>query len=356
LAALKLRDRDAITTSEGLVFRVFGNSHPSDAYICDVEYAPSEIFNSKNPKAYRSNGQNVFYKFYEDEGLKFVKEHYPQHIIFHEMLQAKVAGVNLSNIAKVKKPYKKLEEIMERAPRDELIAALRATLEFTLQYSSLSAEDFGVFGSLLHDFYHPRFSDLDFIVYGRKKLAKLRESLQELYLDKCSLLKNEFESNKPIKGKHWRFQNFSAEEFVWHQQRKLIYALFKDRKSGRVIKTEYEPVKDWKEIDNEYDSDARILQKGWAKIIARIVDDSDAPFIPSIYGIEPLRILDGLKKAEETVRIISFMEEFRMQAFRDEKVYVEGNLEEVVSPKGSCYQIALTYCPRYYEQALKVAP
>jgi predicted nucleotidyltransferase len=215
-------------------------------------------------------------------------------------------------------------------------------------------EDFGVFGSLLHGFYHPQFSDLDFVVYGREKLEKLRVTLQDLYDDKRSLVRNEFETNAPIRGKPWRFQNFSAGEFVWHQRRKLIYALFKDKKSGRIIKTEFEPVKNWKEINNEYDSRARILQKGWVKLVARIVDDSDAPFVPSVYHIEPLQVLDGMKEAEEAARIVSFMEEFRMQAFKDEKVYVEGNLEEVDSPKGSFYQIALTYCPRYCEQTLKI--
>jgi hypothetical protein len=49
------------------------------------------------------------------------------------------------------------------------------------------------------------------------------------------------------------------------------------------------------------------------------------------------------------------MEEFRMQARKNETVYVEGNLEEVITQKRSFYQIALTYCPRYYEQVLKVA-
>ena len=50
----------------------------------------------------------------------------------------------------------------------------------------------------------------------------------------------------------------------------------------------------------------------------------------------------------------SYMEEFRQQAKKDETVIVEGNLEEVVSPKGSFHQVTLTYCPRYYEQVLKV--
>jgi hypothetical protein len=55
------------------------------------------------------------------------------------------------------------------------------------------------------------------------------------------------------------------------------------------------------------------------------------------------------------VRVFSYMEEFRQQAQENETVIVAGNLEEVVSPKGSFHQVTLTYCPRYYEQVLKVA-
>jgi len=354
LATLRLRDRDAIITKEGLIFRVFGYSHPLNAYICDVEYAPTEIFKSNNPKAFRSQGQRVFYKFYEDEGLKFVKKSCPQYLIFHGMLRAKVVGVKHSDIVETEKPNKKLHNLMKTEPQDELIAALHDVLESTAKYSSLSTKNFGVFGSLLHDFYHPKFSDLDFIIYGRQKIAKLRETLQEIYADKHSRLRNEFEGDESIKAKHWRFQNYSSKEFVWHQQRKLVYALFNDVKSGKVIKTEFEPVKVWEEINNEYDSVARISQKGWVKMFARITEDCDAPFIPSIYGVEPLNVLHGAKCANEVKRIISYMEEFRMQACRDEMVYVEGNLEEVKTLKGNFYQIALTYCPRYYEQVLKV--
>jgi len=54
------------------------------------------------------------------------------------------------------------------------------------------------------------------------------------------------------------------------------------------------------------------------------------------------------------VRVFSYMEEFRQQAQKDEIVVVEGNLEEVVCPDKTFHQITLTYCPRYYEQVLKV--
>jgi predicted nucleotidyltransferase len=354
LATLRLRDRDAIITKEGLIFRVFGYSHPLEAYICDVEYAPAEIFKSDNPKAFRSQGQRVFYKFYEDEGLKFVKKYNPQYLIFHNILRKEVVGIYNSDIVKVKRPDEKLREIMKTGPRDELIAALHEVLEFVVHRSSLSKEDFGVFGSLLHDFYHPKFSDLDCVIYGREKATKLRETLQELYEDRRSPLKNEFENNESIMGKRWRFQNYNPEEFVWHQQRKMIYALFDDGKSGRIIKTEFEPVKDWEEITCEDFSDVKIVQKGWVKMFARITEDKDAPFIPSVYGITPLTVSHGVKGAKEATRIVSYMEEFRLQAKEGEKAYVEGNLEEVATPDGSFYQVTLTYCPRYYEQVLKV--
>lgn len=354
MATLRLRDRDAIITKEGLIFRVFGYAHPLDAYICDAEYAPAEIFKSENPKAFRIAGKHVFYKFYEDEGWKFVKNNFPHYMIYLPTLRKKVVGVERRNIEEVRKPNEELEKLIEKKPRDELSTALQSVLKITTESSGLSTKNFGVFGSLLHGFYHPRFSDIDLIVYNKKNLAKLRETLRELYQDRNSLLRNEFERNDSTKGKNWRFQNYSPKEFVWHQQRKLIYAVFNDEKSGRIIKTEFEPVKDWKEIQDMHFSETKIAQKGWAKMFARITEDYDAPFIPSVYGIEPLKILDGKTGADEARHLISYMEEFRMQAQKDDEVYVEGNLEEVATPKGSFHQITLTYCPRYYEQVLKV--
>ncbi|HXX86895.1 MAG TPA: hypothetical protein VEH86_00415 [Candidatus Acidoferrum sp.] len=356
MANLGLRDRDAIVTKEGLIFRVLGYSHPSNAYICDVEYAPSRHFRSENPKALRTKKQLVFYKFYEDEGWKFLRDMFPEYLIFHDMLSKRIIGVIDEDIAETRMPHEKLEKLNKREPGDELIAALQKALGLLMQNSGLSVKDFGVFGSILHDFHHPCFSDLDFTVYGRKKVAQLRESLQHLYADSASLFANEFETDEPIRGKQWHFIDFTPNEFVWHQRRKLIYALFKDEKSGRIIKVELEPVKDWKEINNEYDSKTRIIQKGWVKMLARVTGDDDGAFMPSTYYVEPLKIMEGAKCAGEVTRIISHMEEFRMQAFKAETVRVEGNLEEVVSPKNSFVQISLTYCPRYYEQVLKVTP
>jgi predicted nucleotidyltransferase len=352
---MRLRDRDAIVTREGLIFRVFGYTHPQNAYICDIEYAPSSLFKSDNPKAPRGTAEQAFYKFYEDEGWKFLESNFPKYLVLHEMLGQKTIGVDYGDIAEVRKSEEALEKLVERKPEDELVGVLQTVLEFVTKNSGLSPKSFGVFGSVLHGFYHPKLSDIDFVVYGRKELSRLCETLREQYQADGSVLANEFDTAAAIRGKLWRFKNLSPEEFVRHQCRKLIYALFNHARSGRVVKTEFEPVKRWEEISSEYDSRTRIVQKGWVKMLARVTDDADAPFMPSVYGIEPTRILGGSHCASEAVRIVSFMEEFRMQARRDETVCVEGNLEEVTTKKGSFHQVALTYCPRYYEQVLKVA-
>ncbi len=355
MSPLTLRDRDAAITREGLIFRVFGYSHPPQAYICDAEYASAKVFTSNDPRAPRTGGNQTFYKFYNDEGWKLVSKQFPQYTVFHEMLGQRVVGIKQGDIAEVRKPEERLRVLVEAEAKDELQDATQCVLNIVLQRSGLSTANFGVFGSMLHGFHHPKLSDIDLIVYGIKENAKIRETLQELCADKNSGFKNEFETDAAMEGKQWRFKNYAVKEFVWHQKRKQIYGLFNDAKSGRTIKSEFEPVKAWSEIASEYDSKARILRKGWVKITARVTADSEAPFIPSVYGITPLTVVSGTKDALEATRVISYMEEFRAQAQKDETVCVEGTLEEVMASTGSFHQIALTYCPRYYEQVLKVA-
>jgi uncharacterized protein len=355
LATLKLQDRDGILTKEGIIFRVFGYSHPENAYVCDAEYASSKIFQSKDPRAPREGKDGLYYKFYNDEGMKLMAKQYPQYLFYHQMLARRIVGVNQKDIFVARKPQPRLQEIIKAVPTDPLIAATMRVLNVATDKSGLKSSDFGVFGSMLHNFHHPKYSDIDFTIYGRVQNKKMQQTMQALYEDKTSGFRNEFESEKSMVGKRWLFKNFDVADFVWHQRRKMIYGLYDDTKnSGRVIKAEFEPVKAEGEVVNEYDPNSRIIQLGWTKMRAKITNDQDAPFIPSIYGIQPLEIIKGSPEAAKATRIFSYMEEFRAQAKTGEEVTVEGNLEQIISPKGDTYQVTLTYCPLYWEQVLKV--
>jgi predicted nucleotidyltransferase len=354
MANINLRDRDAIQSAEGIIFRVFGYSHPVNAYLCDAEYASSKIFNSVDPRAPREGRSELYFKFYNDEGMKLIAKKYPQYLVQHEMLGLKLVGGPHNLIVEARQPQPRLQELLKKGPTDQLLAAMMRVLDISSNTSGVAKECFGVFGSMLHGFHHPKYSDIDFTIYGKTENRKIRETNAELYADPNSGLTNEFASTDVMKGKRWLFTNFTVEDFVWHQRRKYIYGLYDDRKnSGRIIKAEFEPVKAWNEIKNEYDPNARIIQKGWVKLKARVTADDDGPFIPSVYGIEPLEVLSGPREGIETKRVFSYMEEFRQQVQRDETIMVEGNLEEVKSLNGSFFQVTLTYCSRYWEQVLK---
>ncbi len=353
-SSLRLRDRDAIVSSEGIIFRVYGYSHPPGGYICDAEYAPSSIYISDDPRAFRTNGLKVFYKFYADEGIKFILEKFPKYTIYYKPLQRKLIGVKNDLIAEVRKPKKKLRALLLKEPDDELTISLQKVLRLILSASSLRAENFGVFGSMLHDFYYPSFSDIDLIIYGKKNLGILQETLEEIYNEPGSNLRNEFINEDAIKGKRWRFENYSSKEFLWHQRRKMIYAVFESNYTRRRIKVEFEPVREWNEIYNKYGEAYEISNEGWIKAKARVLNDDENAFMPSIYPIEIIDVLEG-PRVDDVRRVISFVEEFRMQAWKDEIIYVEGKLERVEAKNEIFHQITLTYEPaRYYKQTLKV--
>ena len=349
---LKLRDRDAILTRDGIIFRVYGYIHPSGAYVCDPEYASPKVFKSTNPRARRGKSEPLYYKFFADEGLKRILNKFPQYTIFYEPLQKCLVGVNEEDILEARKPDVGLQQVLAKEPDDVLLKALQDLFTRVSSQSGLTEKDFGVFGSLLHGFYHPSFSDLDFIVYGKENINKLCEALETLYREDPSL-RNEFDHMKAVEAKDWKFVNYSLKEYLWHQRRKMVYAYFDSKDAGRVVKAEFEPVKSWTENVNTYNPFARIFHVGWIKAIAEITDDKDAPFIPSVYQIEMKDVQDGQEVGDIT-RIVSYMEEFRMQAKKGESVLVEGNLERVVDGTDVYHQITLSYGPRYYEQTLKV--
>jgi len=349
---LQLRDRDAILTTEKIIFRVYGYIHPSGGYICDPEYASTKIFKSSNPRSRRGQNDPIYYKFFADEGLKLISKEFPKYMIFHEQLQKFLVGVKEENIIEVRKPEIKLQKIQSKQPNDKLIKAFNELLTLVLSNSGLDLDNFGVFGSILHGFYHPDFSDLDFIIYGKNNLEKLQGTLETLY-DENSNLQNEFDHIDSVMGKDWKFINYSLKEYLWHQKRKMIYAYFYSKDAGRVVKAEFEPVKKWNENINTYNPSSRIFHEGWIKVLAEITDDKDAPFIPSIYQIKVKKILEG-SKIEDISRVFSYMEEFRLQAKKGELVLIEGNLEKIVDETKEFHQITLSYGPRYYEQTFKV--
>ncbi len=344
------RDRDAPVSKEGIIFRVLGYDHPEYACICDVEYAPESLYCSTNPRARREGRFATYYKFNFDEGIKFVQKRFPQYVIHVEALDRKLVGLSLDQIIELRRPDERLKELLFQGPKDRLTEALFDLLDLLTSQSSLRPDDFGVFGSLLHGFHHPDYSDLDLIIYGRDRLKELLKLLKDLY-DEGEVLTNEFEERPRDGARLWRFQGYSEEECWRHQRRKLIYGIYKHKGLRRKVKVEFEPVKRYEEVINEYLGISMIKELDWITAIVRVIDDSNAYFMPSVYEVE---MLEADRRGVEVERIISFMEEFRGQLQRDEVGLVRGRLERVEKGSSPFFQITLSYGPRYFEQFLKL--
>jgi len=287
-----------------------------------------------------------------------VAKNYPQYQLLDEPLQTKIVGLASEQIVELRRPEEKLNCLLEKnqPSGDKLLVALQEVIELVTSYSKLRQRDFGVFGSILHGFHHPDFSDLDFIVYGRRSTQILREALRGMYDSPKWQLANEFnDAMKWAEERHWYFEDMSLKEFCGLSKRKMIYGIYRSKKAKRNFKVEFEPVKDWSEINEKYDPDSRIRKIGWIGAIAEVLDDSDSFFMPSVYMIEVKKLLSG-PSLGPIDRIISFVEEFRGQAEVGEKVLVEGSLEEVRDSKGKRYQITLTRTKDYYKQVLKPLP
>ncbi len=156
---------------------------------------------------------------------------------------------------------------------------------------------------------------MDLVLYGKEELRELRATLTELF--KGDSLRNEFDDWTPLDlPAHWNFKHLSKEDYGWHQRRKRIYAVHDAELLGREVKIEFEPVRRWDDITNEYPETLSIRELGRVEAVGEVVSDDEGGFIPSIY---PVR------------------------------------LEEVETRNGSFHQITLSYDRDYFDQVLKLA-
>jgi predicted nucleotidyltransferase len=347
---MRFRDRDAPITHDGLIFRTYGYDHPEDACFCDLEYAPATQYSTDDPRALRDGLPTKHYKFYFDGGIRFALNHSPPHALHHRSLNRMMAGVTRDQVSRVIRPQERLQELL-KTEGDSLVEATREVLDRITQCSALSAGDFGIFGSLAHGFHNPRFSDIDLIIYGARQLRELRSTLGDLY-DQGSMA-NEYEgwtsSDLPA---HWNFKHYAKEEYGASQRRKLIYATMESEPLGRRVKIEFEPVRRWDEIRNEYPDTERIEDLGRVEAVGMVLSGDEAGFMPSIYPVE-IKETSASTPPEKIKRVVSYVEEYRLQLQEGEAALIKGNLEKVTTRDGEFHQITLSYGPYYFDQVLK---
>lgn len=287
---MQLRIRDFIETKEGLYFAVVSYYHPKDKYLAFLRYYPDE-------RGDRIKKGITFKKVSStQDSYQYLRKNFPFYI--HEDMQA----VPKDKIKKIYLPFQGLERIYN-SPKIKLEEKAIKVSEI---FKEIPLNKKGVTGSLLIEISN-EYSDIDFVIYGRKNYEKAREILKE----SRELMLTKKEWYKVYKKRFPTEKTLSFEEFLWYEKRKH----HKGKIEGTIFDVLF--VRDFDEIPKKESKFKRIKK---IKLRAEVIDASFACDSPAIYKI----------KSDIASEVVSYTHTYALQAFEGEIIEVCGYLEKAI--------------------------
>lgn len=320
----KFRDKDYLESKEGFLFCVVGSVHPEDRLISYLKYIPSEDGKWKGEE---KNYERIMRRYTMSNLKNTIQflEDYPRYIFDSSSLDVKISAVPVSEIKTHLKPEEKLEKISEMENPDSL---QQKSLDLALaisEKSNVSLESIGVTGSILLDI-HQSFSDIDLVVYGGENSRKVRKALNDLYRESDNYF-DRFDSEEISEWCTEKSNQFP----ISPEEARIIY----ERKWGRGIfrnkMFSIYPIKKDSEVSIDY-GDRTYQSKGLVKIRAIVSDTTESFYIPSIYGLDNVKIIEG-KETGDIWAVESYEGFYRDIVREGEEIEVYGKLEKVSDKK-----------------------
>jgi predicted nucleotidyltransferase len=317
--AMKAREGDFVETLEHLFFDVKGFTHPPGRVVAFIRYFPDE-------KGERKKGETAYGKVYSfSERYELLRKKFPKYIADDTVFDETICEVSEHDIRKHYNPIEKLSHLRNSRKLDALEKNVLYLVEKLRQRSNVPWSAFGISGSILIGL-HNAASDFDPIVYGSDNCRRVYTELQELLTESDSGFKaynlNEL---KTLFGFRSKDTAMSLKDFVRTESKKAF--------QGKYGKNDYfvRFVKDWKEIHQKY-GDVQYKNVGYAKIKAKVADDSESIFTPCSYVLKEPEILDGSEHAR-IAEIVSFRGRFCDQAHNGDSIVAQGKVERVMDFK-----------------------
>jgi predicted nucleotidyltransferase len=234
-----LRDGDAVVTTHGFVFYVFGYEHPSDRYHGFLKYVPealSDRFDLEWLDVTWEMGDTTLVRPRElyspgsyPRLLEAFRRSFPTYLHRSEQLGRLMITVPKDHIAWVYRPSERLMLLRRRGPRDGLEEKALALIDLLSGASSVPPGFFGIHGSLSLGTHHEG-SDIDVSVYGASNLREVKGALIGLEGEGRLELKrgDRFDARRLNRGV------FLGEDFVFNATRRYS-ELPRQRRSYRSL-------------------------------------------------------------------------------------------------------------------------
>jgi predicted nucleotidyltransferase len=315
---IEAREGDVIETTDQIFFDVKGLVHPPNRIIAFPRFVPDS-------KADRKRGEATYRKIYAlSERYALLKKSFPEYLVYDSVFDEHLCEVPVDAVMRHYRPVDCLRELLCSSQLDELESQALQFMQLLREAARVPWSQLGVSGSILVKLHTPA-SDVDPAVYGSKSCYRVYRALKSLLEDEKSQV-GSYRSDELKKLFDFRSRDTvtSFEDFVRTESRKVLQGTFMERDYFVRL------VKDWNEVEERYGT-IRYKSVGYARIEARVADDSEMIFTPCCYRIEDVKVIEGTR-VEPIEEIVSFRGRFCEQARNGETVIAQGKVERVQKP------------------------
>jgi len=316
------RDRDYLETKEGFFFTVVGNVHPEGRVIAYLKNLPSKSGKWGSGERRYERALKYYTMNCVTATIDFLTKSHPHYVQRLDADNITFSSVPVNRILKHYRPEEALAKISRRKVLDTLQKKALELTGLLSETSTVQPNRFGVTGSLLIGIHNPAFSDIDLTVYGKKSSLNVKKALIHLLKDPESPVKGLIDENlEEWCKKKGELYPLTVEE---------AYKLYKRRwNRGRFKDTFFSihPVRVEREVEEKY-GDKTFTPIGIVEAEARVVDSSNALFMPAIYVVKDVQITFGpnVEGIEEVVTYDGLYEDL---VYDGEYLICRGKLEMV---------------------------
>lgn len=305
---VNLRDGDAVVTTHGFIFYIFGYDHPEDGYNAFLKYVPEEhaaLFDTDwLDVSWHLEGSTLLRprNLYTPGGyLKLVdsfRRSFPEYLGFSQHLDRWMIAVPRRLIEEAYIPSRQLTRLIRRGAADPLEEEALALIRLLSEASAVPLGFFGVHGSISLGMHHEG-SDIDISVYGASHFRRVKQALLGLEAEGLVSLKRE----NRLEGKRLNRGIFRGVDFVVNATRRFSEI----RRRRRV----YRPL-------------------GLVEVECRCSSAEEAVFRPAIYQVEGCAAVGGSDpRVERVTKVVSMIGLYRNLVEAGEVLMARGVLEEV---------------------------
>ncbi len=312
------KDRDFIETVEGMFFCVVDYLHSPGKYTAYLKYSPAREGRWQRDNTIYHRELAYYHAHQVSRTLDYLQAHYPEYIATCRVRDMRFSLIPQDRVAVYYYPEKRLAQIL-RWPNDVLEEELATLTTSLLAATGIPPTGLGITGSILLSIHNPSFSDLDLTVYGRSATERLRSALTGPGIPGIG----------PVVAAtlaRWRrdvmaHHGLTEAQVDWLITRRWNYASYLGRRY-----LSFHPTRSDEEIRERY-GDHFYRDAGTCRLRATITDATEAIYLPAVYRIEYVRILEGPKA--DIHEICAYEGLFGQVADVGQEIEAQGKLERI---------------------------